>query len=474
MTTRHPRYSAIRTLRRAPSRLFRHLPHVRNTNTFRLTVKLGAVFVVAVLLLLGLTYELTESELISRTDQVLYNETHRLTGVPRAQLPKAMGALIADGTSGLNYYALIDADGRVMAGNFVPQSIPRARVPVELPAGQGAPVPLRALVTRASDGTRIEVARNIIPIIDLRSRIFTTMVYSGIGVIVAALLAGFALSLGPLRRVAEVRGVALRIASGDLGLRMPMTSRGDELDLISGMVNAVLDEIERLMEQVKGATDAIAHDLRTPLAHLRHRLQPLTQPCDHGPTQPVGPAVAAAIEDIDLVLSRFNALLRISELEASGRQAGFALVDPMTLLADIAELYEPLAQEAGISLLLHGAYGHTIRGDETLLLEVVSNLVENALKFVGKGGHVTLSVMGEADEAIIEVRDDGPGIPEAERQFVLGRFQRGSGAGRTAGMGLGLNLVAAIVHLHGFVMTLGDGAPGLCVRIVCQMNDGDQ
>jgi len=432
------------------------LPNIRHTIVFRLTVTLGVVMVAAMVALLGLTFVLTEAELSERSDQMLYRETRFVASVPRERMPLAIGALIAHSTSGLNYYGLVAADGRVLAGNFALASVPATPGPFNLPAGLAARPPVRALVTQLPDGTRIEVARDNSPVVDLRQRIFMIISVSGFAVIVAALLTGALLSAGPLRRVGEARAVALRIAAGELGLRMATTPRRDELDLISTMVNAMLDEIERLVEQVKGATDAIAHDLRTPLAHLRQRLQSLTEP-----------AASAAIVDINLVLHRFNALLRISELEATGRHAGFALIDPMALLADIAELYEPMAEERGISLSLDGTYGQTILGDETLLLEVLSNLVENALKFIGDNGRVMLSVGTIGNTVVMTVCDNGPGIPEAERRVVLGRFRRGSGTARTAGMGLGLNLVAAIVHLHGFEMALEDATPGLRVTISC-------
>ena len=430
--------------------LTKRFPDVRHTIVFRLTVGFSVVFTLAAVAMIGVTSALTERALTTRTDQVLAHEMHRLTALPAAKLPAEIDALIANSASGLNFYALLGPDGRIRAGNFALPAVPRASGAFEVAAGPALPVPVRAQVEQLPDGERIEVARDITQIIDLRHRIFAITISSGIAIMVCALLAGALLSRGPLRRVGQVRDVARRIAAGELGLRMPVTPRGDELDLIAGMVNAMLEEIERLLEQVKGATDAIAHDLRAPLAHLRQRLQALAP--RRGPDQdgPMASVVADAIADVDQVLRRFNALLRISELEASGRRSGFAPVDPMAL---------------------HGAYGQIIVGDETLLLEVISNLVENALKFVGPGGHVVLSVTTANDRVVIEVRDDGPGIPETERALVLGRFRRGSTASRAAGSGLGLSLVAAIVQLHGFAMTLGDAAPGLIISITCPRQD---
>jgi signal transduction histidine kinase len=156
---------------------------------------------------------------------------------------------------------------------------------------------------------------------------------------------------------------------------MPLSGRRDELDTVAATVNTMMGEIERLMVQVKGTTDAIAHDLRTPLGHLRLRLGELQR---QGGSDAV---LGEAIEELDAVLARFSALLRISELDAAGRRACFALFDPMAMLATAAELYEPLAEERGIALTLHGAFGHTIEGDEALVLEAIGNLLDNAIKF---------------------------------------------------------------------------------------------
>lgn len=455
-----PRSDLIAALRRTG-------PGIRRTVAFRLATGLGAVFTLAALALIAVIFALVETELTARTDQVLANELQRLSALPPPALPPAIGALIANSASGLNYYALTGRDGRVIAGNFTPPPAHRAggTGAWEVPAGTAAPVPLRLLDRDRGDGTRIAVARDITQIAAMRGTLLAATLGSALAVILIALATGAVLARGPLARVGAVRDIAARIAAGDLALRMPVTGHGDELDLMSGMVNAMLEEIEHLLVEVKGATDAIAHDLRTPLAHVRHRLARLV-PADAGKT-PLVAEVSGALVDVDQVLRRFNALLRISELEASGRRAGFAPLDPMGLLAEIAELFEPLAESRDIRLLLHGSFGQTITGDQTLLLEAVSNLVENALKFTSPGGEVSLALQIETDGVVITVSDNGPGIPAEERSAVMGRFRRGAGAARVAGHGLGLSMVAAIVNLHGFALRLEDGAPGLVVTISC-------
>lgn len=171
-----------------------------------------------------------------------------------------------------------------------------------------------------------------------------------------------------------------------------------------------------------------------------------------------------------LVLERFAALLRISELEAGRRRAGFRRVDLGALVAQVAELYEPLAEDRAITLSVAARpvgrrQALSVEGDDKLLFEALSNLVDNAIKFGRPGGQVHIALFDDEAARAIEVRDDGPGIPSEERDAVLHRFHRGTHAAGVPGSGLGLSVVAAILHLHGFRLRLSDADPGLCVRI---------
>ena len=297
------------------------------------------------------------------------------------------------------------------------------------------------------------------------------LIWSGLATALAVLVSGIALSLAPLRRVRDLQHKSREIAAGDLDARMPLMGRGDELDLFAGTVNAMVEEVGRVVAQVKGVTDAVAHDLRTPLTRVRGQLYRVRQ------SPGVEPQAAAMIEaatiDLDVVLERFSALLRISELEAGGRRAGFGMVHLDRLIEAIRDLYEPLADERQVTLGFDGASDIQVRGDEKLLFEAVSNLVDNAIKFVPEGGHVEIVLRSGEGGPVIEVRDDGPGIAPDERRAVLRRFHRGVEAADVPGSGLGLSVVAAIVHLHGFALEFGDGHPGLVVRIRCDGGDSD-
>lgn len=429
---------------------------LRRTSTFRLMVGLGVVFLVAVAVLLGLTYRLTQRELINRSDLIVSLEMARLGGAKPGQRAGEVEAAIAASASGLNYFVLIDAQGHEIAGNLRWSGAPPAEGVREWPAGKLAPVPLLTKTSHLPDGQSLIVARDITPAVEFRARILALSLTAGAVVVLSAAVAAVALGLGPLRRIGQLRADAKRIAAGEFSHRMPVSARRDELDLVATTMNGMVEEIERLMVQVKGATDAIAHDLRSPLARLRMRLAMI---------DPRPESVDQAVEDIDAVLARFDALLRIAELEAAGRRAGFGPLDPMVLLTTAAELYEPLAEERGIEIALSGSYGHAIVGDEALLVEAVGNLIDNAIKFAPHGGHIRLGLMRRGAELTIEIADNGPGIAQSERDAVLRRFYRGAASRQTPGSGLGLNLVAAIVHLHGFGLELGDAGPGLVVRI---------
>jgi signal transduction histidine kinase len=223
----------------------------------------------------------------------------------------------------------------------------------------------------------------------------------------------------------------------------------------------MLDEIEQLMREVKGVTEDIAHDLRTPLTRLLAGL-------DRGRiVLGGGAAVEDAIVETKGILATFDALLRIAEVESGARRAGFGLVDLDAVAADVAELYEPVAEGKGITLSLssEGSGRARIAGDPSLLFEAVGNIVDNAIKYAPAGGRVSVRVLGAGERLGIEVTDTGPGIPEAEREAVLRRFHRIDKGRSTPGSGLGLSLVAAVARLHDLRLEIEDAGPGCRVRL---------
>jgi signal transduction histidine kinase len=252
---------------------------------------------------------------------------------------------------------------------------------------------------------------------------------------------------------------------------LPVSGRRDELDMLASIVNRMLDRIERLLGEVKGVSDNIAHDLRTPLTRLRAQLYRLQAETD--PTDAHRPMLEQCIVDTDALLDRFRALLRISELEDLRRRAGFAEVDIADTLRQVYELYTPVAEDKGVKLELSAKGTAPVNADAHLLIEALSNLVANAIKFTPAHGTVELRAERTANGARIDVLDNGPGIPTAERGAVLRRFYRSESGRDAPGFGLGLSIVAAIMHLHDFRLEISDNNPrGARLTIYCWPQGG--
>ena len=429
----------------------------------------GVTFTIGVTALLGLIYGLTAHELNARSDGILRREAAELSTVPARRLAERIRTELAYNTSALNYFALLDGQGQLIAGNLRPPAGLPLDHPIDLGPGSDFPKPLRLIAIRTNTGAILVIGRDISPFIDLRRRMLAILLISGLSIVALVFASATALSLAPLGRVRRLQRACREIASGRLDVRMPILGRADELDLFAETVNMMVGEVGRVVAQVKQATDAVAHDLRTPLTHLKNRLDRVRQSENLPPD--LVPVLELAVADLEQVLSRFAALLRISEFEAGRRQEAFGPVALGPLLHGMRDLYEPLAEDGQIALTSHGTADATIQGDEKLIFEALSNLVDNALKFTPPGGTVSIGLTASGDRATIEVRDSGPGIAADERNAVLRRFHRSADAAAIPGLGLGLSVVAAIMHLHGFRLELDDGNPGLVVRIRCPLVD---
>jgi signal transduction histidine kinase len=434
---------------------------VRATTPFRLTMMLGVVFLACLWATLAISYFFTAYELTARSDQILHTRAKSLLAAPPAVLPDRIRAEIANTTPGLSYFVLLGQDGERVVGNIALSLPPSIDTPYGVAARPGLHGPLRVLAVRTAAGETILMARDISPVQDLRIRLLQILLVSGLAGTAMVVIAATLLSIAPLRRVRDLERASRTIAAGGLTHRMPVAGRNDELDQFAATVNLMLDEVAHVVAQVKSATDAIAHDLRTPLTRVRatlHRMHQETQLPESARW-----VTERAIEDLDAVVDRFAALLRIAELEASGRRAGMGTVAPAALLTEIAELYDPLAEERGVTFTVDIRDVPDIMADAELLLEAVGNVLDNAIKFARAG--VTLRLNEAEGVPQIEVTDDGPGIPPDEREAVLRRFHRASGAAGVEGTGLGLAVVSAILHLHGFALTFDDARPGLIARI---------
>jgi hypothetical protein len=270
--------------------------------------------------------------------------------------------------------------------------------------------------------------------------------------------------------LASVSATAGAIAAGDFTQRVRVSGRGDEFDQLAEVINDMLDRIGRLMEGVRQVSNAIAHDLRTPITRARTRLEDASL---HAQTAPeLRAAIERATADLDGIVAVFQALLRIAEIEAGSRRASFARVDIVPSLAGVAELYEAVAEDRGVTLLAALPVRLPFFGDAALVQQAIANLVDNAVKFSPAGAEVTLTASTRPKGIEIVVTDRGPGIPQDERAKAPQRFYRGETARHTPGSGLGLALVQAVAQLHNGSLALEDAAPGL--RAVLTLPVGDE
>jgi signal transduction histidine kinase len=281
---------------------------------------------------------------------------------------------------------------------------------------------------------------------------------------IAGLLVGLITRHALMSRVNSIRRTISAIIHGDLKHRLPTHSSEDELNTLARTINGMLDQIELLVHGVRNVSNSIAHDLRTPLAELRSRLEELAL-IRPSPEKTFG-EIDAAVADVDRVIRIFDALLRLAEIDAGMRRLGFVSLDLVDLASAAVEFYAPAAELKRIQLSFHGDGPLPVLGDPILLAQALGNLIDNALKYAPEKGAIEVAVRRRSDTAEISVTDNGPGIGDSEKVKVFERFYRGDASRGTPGAGLGLSLVQAVAKLHGSVLELSDRDPGLKVVLL--------
>jgi signal transduction histidine kinase len=274
-----------------------------------------------------------------------------------------------------------------------------------------------------------------------------------------AVIGGMVMSRTILRRIETINKAAERIMRGEVQHRMPSHGRDDEFDRLAENLNAMLEEIERLLGSIRAVTNNIAHDLRTPLTRLRNRLES-AMAIDLAPAER-RETMERAVGEADELLKTFNALLSIADAEIGTGRANLEAVDLAALGLDVAELYGPVVEEQGLVFDRQIEGPAMVQGNRQLLFQAMANLLENAVKHGASGGRIGLAIRAVGGASEVAVTDRGPGIPEGERERVIERFVRLDASRSTPGSGLGLSLVSAIARLHGAKLTLEDNQPGL-------------
>ena len=443
------------------------------TSTFRLAAIYLLVFAASAAGILGYVYYTTIGLLERQTEDTIHAEIlgladqYRLLGV--AGLVDTVQRRSLD--SGGAIYLLEGPNQARIAGNLdaMPAGVTQNQTWIDFPITVGKELiavqhTARGFQVELANGYDLLVGRDVNELRQFRE-VIREAIFWAVGMsLVVGLGGGYFMSRNFLRRVDAITGATRLIMAGDLSGRMPVSGANDELDRLSGSLNDMLSQIERLMDGMKEVSSNVAHDLKTPLTRMRARIEDALRQDN---ALEYKTALDQTIEECDKLLRTFNALLSIAQAESGQMRQGLQPLDLFDTLRDVVELYEPLADEAGGSLKLEARPGLRVRGDRQLLAQVLNNLIDNAMKYgqTSADKPADIEVIGRVDAqtVIIEVADHGIGVNLEDRERVLGRFVRLDESRSKPGNGLGLSLVASVMTLHSGQIQLEDNRPGLRV-----------
>lgn len=449
-------------------RLFRTL-------AFRLTALYVLLFAASVIVLFAIVWFATQRAMRDRVSSSVEREAVSLADELRATNAATAAFLIERRLrrGHIGFYLLQDRNGRFIAGNITPirpvvgQFTGRVHLTAELePTQPPAPGEVRDVLgfgILLSDGTFVLAADDVERVWSTHRASLTAFTTAGAISILLAIAGGLLLSRGFLRRIDAVNRTTAEIVAGRLSSRIPARADGNEIDELACNLNSMLDRIQGLMENLKQVLNDVAHDLRTPLSRLHQSLEIARNSAST--VSEYRESITSAIHEVEQILETFSALLRIAQIESGSRKAGFARIDLSELLGFAAETFQPVAEDAEHRLSFSIEPGISMTGDRELLLQMATNLIENAIRHTPAGSSIDLTLKRDGADVVLTCTDNGPGIPAGERKKVLQRFYRLETSRTTPGSGLGLALVSAVADLHGATITLSDRRPGLQVEI---------
>jgi signal transduction histidine kinase len=440
------------------------------TTSFRLSALYAVLFGASAMVLIGVIYWIAIDALRQPLVAAVDGEIATLADIARTggagQAAEAIERRLASGGRLTTFYLLQDAGGAKLAGNIPGMTPTTGWVELPLPGQSDNDDDGHQLLARGAmlaGGEFLLVGADGYRLSELREAILGAFGWGLTVTILLAIIGGATLSAGFLRRIDEINRTARAIIAGRLGDRVPARGTRDELDQLAQNFNEMLDRIQALMESLRQVSNDVAHDLRSPLSRLRQRLEAARAGARSA--EDYEAAVDQAIAEVDSILATFAALLRIAQIEAGTRQAAFAAVDLSEIFRRVADAYAAVAEDRGQTLVATIAPGLTILGDRELLVQMLANLVENAIRHTPAGTTIALDLVGGAGGVLGRIRDDGPGIPAGVRAKVFQRFYRLEASRTTPGSGLGLALVAAVAELHRIRLELADNNPGLSVSL---------
>jgi len=446
---------------------------IRST-AFRLAAFYLLIFGVSASALLGLVYWRSAGFTAQQTDETIaaeiqgLYERYRLLGVP------GLTQIVAERSrrQSQSLYSLLAPGDATLAGNIDgwPKTPPDQDgwldFTYELAVGDEREKRwARARVIDVAGRYKLLVGRDVQQRVQLVGQIESAFWWAGAIILALGVLGGLVVSRQTLRRIDAMAAASAQIMAGDLARRVPRDGSGDEIDRLAVSLNAMLDRIEGLMTAVRQVSDNIAHDLRTPLNRLRSRAEVALMGEDDPAA--VREALERTVEDADALLATFNALLDIARLEGATATGPRDRIDLADLVEGVADLYEPVAEDAGIRLMADAPKGQAFAlGDRRLLTQALANLVDNAIKYTPEGGAVRVAAWAADGEAALTVSDNGPGVPPSQRERIFDRFVRLESERSTPGNGLGLSLVRAVAAMHNARIAACDARPGLRIDLM--------
>ncbi|MDB5397345.1 MAG: hypothetical protein JWM91_4851 [Rhodospirillales bacterium] len=445
------------------TRLFR-------SGSVRLALGYAGLFIVSSLLLVGLLWWRTVGYLDRETDAVILSDTRAVGDRLRDfGLVGAIETVQDRGTNGDKnaIYLLVNPAFEPLAGNLSawPSEVgyttgwSHAEM---VHAGQTRAT--RLLNVAMAGGFHLLVGRDVEDRVQVRALILNALAWATAAALVIAVLGGIVARRSLSARIDAISRTTAAIVQGDLGQRVPEGGSADEFDRLSRMINQMLEQIQQLIEGVRNVSNAVAHDLRTPLAEARARLEEVLR---RKPPQDVSGGIEQVLDDIDRLIGMSNALLRLAEIDSGVRRSGFRQIQLAEIATEVAELYQPIAVEKEIEFIVETSAGLTVNGDPFLIAQAIANLVDNAIKYTPVKGKIDLRLAVRFEGGIeIAVIDNGPGIPGTEKERATERFYRGDASRGKAGVGLGLSLVASVAKLHGGALSLADNNPGLIASLL--------
>ena len=445
-------------------------PRLLRTASFRLAAAYTLLFAVSVAALGAFVLVTTRSALEQQMTSRLETEMSDLESEFRSA---GIGRLIAvvrergHGARALDYLVQDPTDRRI-AGDLPPigDRTGWTEVVSDGSGEHGDRERVRVLAKRLPDGTLLAVGEDAGRIEEATEAIANAL-WAALGLtVLLGIAGGLVLSAGFLRRIDMIVRTADAIVDGHLEQRIPESGTRDDLDHLAQTLNRMLDRIAELMAGMRQVSNAAAHELRTPLTRLRQNLESAL--AGTRSTEPAQGAIQRALAETDAILETFAALLRIAQIEAGTRRAGFRPFDLADVAETIVEAFAAPIEDQGRALVSSIGKGIRIRGDRELLTQLLANLVENASRHTPKGTRIEVSLSATQTGALLVVADDGPGVPAAERKRIFDRFHRLDRAAE--GVGLGLSLVKAIADLHGAQIRVDDNAPGL--RVIVEFGGG--